>query len=229
MAFTAQNVTEEVRRVIHDEIVTYRWSDDELIDYINAATRQIVSILPDANTIETIETMTASQARQVLPAGGIKFIKVARNYNDGGSQAEGPIRYVEKDALDTFDPDWEYDTTIKSAGTANFFEHYCHDPREPDVYYMYPPSPTGTKRAAIVYSATPTEITVLGDTVPLGDEYRNAIVQYTVYRALTKESRETLPDAFRQELWQNFIGALGLQSQAEQAVTAKNHAPPDGD
>lgn len=226
---TAQDVIDEVRRIIHDETAPYRWEDAELIDYINAATRQIVTILPDANTVETIETIAAQSARQELPAGGIKFIKAARNYNDGGSQAEGPIRYVEKDALDTYDPDWEYDTTIKSAATANFFEHYCHDSREPDVYYLYPPPSTGTKRAAIVYSAIPTTLTAVGDPIPLDDEYLNGVVLYTVYRSLTKEARDTLPTAFRQELWNNFLQGIGLQNRAEGGVSPEVHAPPTGD
>lgn len=226
---TAQEMIDEVRRVIHDENSPFRWDDPEMIDYINAAARQIVTIMPDANTVETVEIISNGVARQVLPAGGIKFIKVSRNYSDNGTAPQGAVRYVEIDALDSFDPDWQYDTSVKATGEANFFEHYCHDPREPDVYYLYPAPPTSIKAAAIVYSAVPTEVTGIGQNFPLNEEYVNAAIMYIVYRCLTKDSRETMPAAFRQELWQNFIGALGLQGQAEQAVTAKNHAPPDGD
>lgn len=226
---TVQEVFNEVRATIHDEESgNYRWSDAELLTYYNAGLRQTVQILPEANTVETIETISNSIARQALPAGGIKFIKASRNYADDGTTAEGPVRYVEKDALDTFDPDWEYDTTVK-ADVANFFEHFCHDSKEPTVYYLYPAPVTAVKKCAIVYSAIPVSATVVGDTVVLADEYFNALVQYVLYRALTKESRDTLPDAYRQELWQNYLAALSIQTQVKGVISPEVDRPPQGD
>lgn len=228
---TAQDIFDEVRRVIHDENpASYRWTDGELIDYLNAADRQIVGLVPDANTVESVETITNDIARQTLPAGGIKFIRASRNYADDGTTPEGVIRFVEKDALDTYNPEWEFDTALKADG-ANFFDHYCHDPREPDVFYLYPPQAAPSKKVAVVYSAIPTAVTATTDTFPLDDEFINAAVQYVVYRALTKESRDTLPSAFRQELWGNFLVALQLESQAEDSVSPGTTAnrPPDAD
>lgn len=223
---TLQTLITEVRRVIHDESVTFRWADAELIDYANAGVRQTVALIPDANTVQTIvDTLTSRVARQSLPAGGLQFIKVARNYADDGTTPQGSVRYVEKDSLDTFEPTWEY-VSAKADG-ANYFEHYCHDPREGDVYYLYPPPVADNKRIAVVYSAIPTTMTVVGDTFVLADDYINAVVQYMTYRALTKESRESLPSAFRQELWQNYLVALGLQTKATESVEPTNHRPPD--
>jgi hypothetical protein len=225
---TVQDVYNEVRRVIHDESAPFRWSDSELLTYVNAAERQTVTFVPDANTIETIiDTLTSRVARQSLPAGGISFIKVSRNYADDGTTPQGVVRYVEKDALDTFEPTWEY-VSAKADG-ANYFEHYCHDSREGDVFYLFPAPAVDNKRVAIVYSAVPTALTDATVTLSLDDVYFNATVQYTIYRALTKESRETLPGAFRQELWQNYLVALGLQKQAEDEVTPANNRAPEGE
>jgi len=223
---TAQNIIDEVRAIIHDSVATFRWSDVELIRYLNAGVRQTISLVPEANAVQSIETIANSIGRQVIPSGGIKFIKAARNYADDGTTPQGPIRVAEKDALDTYDPDWEYDTTIKADG-ANFYEHYCHDPREPKVYYLYPPSTENDKRVAVVYSTVPTALTAVGDTFNLDDEYLNAVTLYVVYRALTKESRQTIPAAYRQELWSNYLSALGLHRQAMQAVSPENNAPPE--
>ena len=225
---TAQNIIDEVRRIIHDEdSAAYRWSNAELIGYLNAGTRQIVQLVPEANTIQEVVTVNNGIARQTLPSGGLVFVKVARNYADDGTTPQGVIRRVEKDALDTYDPDWEYDQTIKS-NVANFFEHYCHDSSEPNVYYLYPPNTDdASKRVALVYAAIPDEMTLVSSTFPLSDQYINAEVQYTVYRALTKESRSTLPDAFRKELWDNFLMALGLQKEARR--NAQPPIPPEGE
>lgn len=223
-----QSVIDEVRRIIHDETATFRWSDAELIDYVNAGNRQTVIFLPEANTIETIEdTLTSRIARQSLPTGGIKFIKVARNYADGGTTPQGVVRFAEKDSLDTYEPDWEY-VSIKVDG-ANYFEHFCHDDNEPAVYFVYPAPVANNKRLAVVYSAIPTLMVLVTDILPLTDTYINALVQYTVYRALTKESRQTLPSAFRQELWQNYRTALGLKKEADAEVSPSNNRAPDGD
>lgn len=227
---TVQQLFDEVRRIIHDtNVSTYRWTDAELIDYLNAATRQIVAFIPEANTVQEVVTISNDIARQVLPAGGIKFIRAARNFADDGTTPQGVIRYVEKDVLDSYDPDWEYDTTIKADG-ANFFEHYCHDPREPTVYYLYPPQAAANKRVAVVYSKTPTTMAGVGDTFVLNDEYINGAIQYVIYRALTKESRDTLPSAFRQELWNNFLTALGLEQEARNSVSTSDpeNRPPGG-
>ncbi len=225
---TAQDIIDEVRRVIHDENPTFRWSDIELLDYINAGIRQTVSLVPEAYTVETVgDTGTSRVARQVLPAGGIKFLKVSRNYADNGTDPQGVVRYVEKDALDSYDPDWEY-VSIKADG-ANYFEHFCHDKREKNVFFLYPAPAADNKRFGLVYSAIPTEVTAVGVNIPLNDEYRNGVVHYTIYRALTKESRETLPDAYRQELWQNYLTALGLQREAEDSASPEQNRPPEGD
>jgi hypothetical protein len=222
---TVQTLIDEVREIIHDTTATYRWADAELIDYCNAGIRQTVILVPEANATESVATISNAIARQAIPSGGIKFMKASRNYADDGTTAQGAIRYAEKDALDSYDPDWEYNTAIKE-DAANFFDHYCHDPREPTVYYLYPPS-SGSKKVAIVYSAVPTAHTAVGNTFSLADEYLNAVIQYMVYRALTKENRDTFPTAFRQELWNNYLQALGLHRKAYEIQSPESNAPPE--
>ncbi len=226
---TVQEVLTEVRYTIHDKDATnYRWPDAELIDYVNAASRQIVQLVPEANVTESIQTITNNIARQSLPSGGIKFIKAVRNVSESdGTTQEGAIRYVEKDVLDSHDPDWEHDTAIKTlAGSSDFFDHYTHDPRSPKVYFLYPPA-SGTAYAEIQYSAIPADLSATDDTIPIADEYLEAYYAYVAFRALTKESRDTMPSAFRQELWNNFLTALGLKTQADQRVSPEANIPPE--
>jgi len=228
MSATVQNVIDEVRFTIQDETATYRWSDAELIKYVNAASRQIVTLVPEANIVETIASVTNNIARQSLPAGGIKFVNAVRNVSEAdGTTQEGPIRYAEKDALDSFDPNWEYDTAIKTiSGSSDFFEAYCHDPRSPKVYFLYPPA-SAQAYAEIQYSAIPTAMTAVGDAIPLGDEYLEGYYTYVSFRALTKEARESMPSEYRTGLWNNFLQALGLKVQADKRVSPEEHTPPE--
>lgn len=229
MSATVQDVFNEVRFTIHDEDSgNYRWTDAELIDYVNAAGRQIVSIVPEANLVTTIISITNNIAKQALPAGGIKFVKVLNNVSPAdGTTIEGAVRQAEKDALDSYDPNWEYDTTIKVVAAAtDFFDHFCHDPRDKKAFYVYPPGST-TVYANTQYSAVPTALTVVGDTIPLDDEYLEAYYTYIVYRALTKESRDSLPSSFRQELWTNFLATLGMKMQSDQRVSPEANMAPE--
>ena len=229
MSATVQDVIDEVRFTIHDETsATYRWTDIELMDYVNAAGRQIVSIVPEANLVTTILTFSNTIAKQALPTGGIKFVKVLNNVSVVDALTiQGAVRQVEKDALDSYDPDWEHDTTIKTlAGSENFFDHFCHDPRDKKAFYVYPPA-SGTAYANVQYSAVPAAITAVGNTIPLDDEYLEAYYGYVTYRALTKESRDTLPTQYRQELWNNFLSALGQKLQGDQRVSPEQNMPPE--
>ncbi len=225
---TGQDLITEVRRIIHDESAAFRWADVELIDYINAGQRAIVVLVPEANLVETVIDLTTSRiARQSLPSGGIKFIKATQNYANDGTTPQGTIRYAEKDALDTYEPTWEF--VSAKADTANYFEHFCHDKREPKVFYLYPAPATDGKRLGILYSANPTELTVVGSTVALSDEYTESLIAYVTYRALTKESRESMPDEFQQGLFKQFLATLGIKRAVEASVSPSEVAAPEGD
>lgn len=229
MSFTVQKVIDQVRYTIHDETAgSYRWTDAELLAYVNAASRQIVTLVPEANLVTTIITITNTIAKQALPTGGIKFVKVLNNVSPAdGTTIQGPVRPAEKDALDSYDPNWEYDTAIKTvSGSADFFDHYCHDPRDKKAFYVYPPGST-TVYANVQYSAIPTEMFTVDDTIPLGDEYIEAYYTYVTYRALTKESRDSMPGAYRQELFNNFMATLGQKMQADARVSPEQHQAPE--
>ena len=106
----------------------------------------------------------------------------------------------------------------------NFFQHYAHLSEEPKVYYVYPPCST-SKFMGVVYSKVPTALTAVGDTYPLADEYINSAVTYVIYRALTKEGRDTLPSAYRQELWENYLNTLALEKASREKVSAMPRPP----
>ncbi len=225
---TGQELITEVRRIIHDESATFRWADAELIDYLNAGQRAIVVLVPEANLIETVVDLGTSRiSRQLLPSGGIKFIKATQNYANDGATAQGTIRYAEKDVLDTYEPTWEF--VSKKADGPNYFEHFCHDNREPKVFYVYPAPATDNKRIGILYSKNPTELSGVGGDVQLSDEYIESLVSYVTYRALTKESRDTMPDQFQKDLYNQFLATLGIKRAVEASVSPSEVAAPEGD
>lgn len=235
---TAQNIVDEVRAQLNDEDTNnLRWTDAEMLRYVNAGQRQIVQFVPEANIIEALTTISAdSDSRQTLPADGVKFIKVAASHDNTNTQRGPAITQVDIDALDSLMPDWQYGRTewprvpnITDVHSGVYFEHYMHDPREPKVYFLYPIPPTsGTIKIYLVYSQLPADLSALSNTFALGDEYQNAMVEYIQYRALSKDGRYGGGVELRRELWNNFRQALGLKIEQEARVGPGASQPPAG-
>lgn len=235
---TGQDIVDEARAQLNDEDTSnFRWTDAEMLRFVNAGQRQTVTFLPEANIIEAQVTIAAdSGPRQTLPADGIKFIKVANNFDTTNSVRGPALRYAEMDALDAFFPEWGYSETelprvpnFEDQYTEVRFEHYMHDPREPKVYYLYPfPSTINTNDIMLVYSQLPADLTALGDTVVLTDEYQNAMIDYVIYRALSKDGRYGVSSDRRRELWDNYLRSLGFKVQQEVRVDPKTNSPPEG-
>ena len=77
---TVADVIARVREQLNDTVDgSLRWSDAELIEYINDGLRKTVSIKPEANVIERLFYPVDEGALQKLPADAVKFIKVAGN------------------------------------------------------------------------------------------------------------------------------------------------------
>lgn len=221
---TAQAAIDRARYQLHDADAV-RWSDAELLAYLNDGLRQIVTIKPEANTLEALFTPADTSALQTLPAGGVKFIKATFNEAAGGGKTAS-IRFCEKDVLDTFLPGWSSDAPI-APNADSYYEHYMHDPRDPTRFYLYP-QPAPAYPLWIMYTAVPTELTLTTDTFPLADQYLEAASQYIVYRALTKEGRYSVgPEARRRELWEAFLTVLGVKRQVTREVSPDTNRPPE--
>ena len=225
---TVQNVIDRVRRQLNDEdAAAYRWSLNELVAYVNDGMRQTVAIKPESNIVEVLFTPASTAPLQTLPANAVKFIKATTNaIGTVGAEVPGdPIRLCEKDVLDTFSPDWTRTDPAGDVPAGGRYSHYMHDKRDPTRFYLYP-RPSVAAKLWLEYAALPNEVTALVDDFPLSDQYLDAVVQYVLYRALTKDGRYSQgPDTKRQQLWQAYIQALGLSRQVTQSVTPEEHKP----
>ncbi len=242
---TGQNIVDEVRAQINDEDTNnLRWSDAEMLRYVNAGQRQIVHFVPESNIRTDIVSVSSdSDARRTIPAGGIKFIRASSldSINELPDDS-GVMREVELDAMDTLFPEWQY-TQVEQPrvprpadflGSGNSkFEHYMHDPREPKVFYIWPPPPTSGSIGGlgVTYVDLPSDLAALANTFALRDEYQNAMVIYVTYRCLRKDGRHGGGVTLRKSMWDDFRSALGLQIEATERVSPENprNAPPTGD
>ena len=226
---TARDIIREVRDQLDDREPPFRWNDDELFRYVKAGERQIVTLVPEANIVEELVTPDGPGSRQTVPPGGVKFIKVNCNATTDPVARGATVRYAEKDAIDSLDPSWESAaSTAIDLSYGDYYKNYMHDPREPRVYYLYPaPEDPADRAYYLVFCQIPAAPADVNKDLTLDDSYYNALVDFTLYKALTKEGRNSGSTMEAERLWENFLRSLGIKSSAQRSVSPEIYRPPE--
>lgn len=183
-----------------------RWTQAELLNYLNDAQRQVVLFRPDAKAVNTAFTCV-NDAKQTLPADGLRLINILRN-TDGRA-----VTKVDRMILDVQLPNW-YETNAAADGV----KHYVYDALDPKNFYVFP-VPPANHEIDIVYAIAPVDIVISNystDTQVIGidDIYANALMDYMLYRAYQKDSE--FANINRAGVYyQSFTQSLGIKSQAD--------------
>ena len=215
MSIAAQALIRRVVETLQDT-TSIRWPVAELVRYLNDGQREIIVHRPDA-MVTNASVSLASGTKQSLPANGAKLIDVVRN-SAGNKRA---IRMCAREILDAQSPGWH------NLSGVNEIVHFMFDPRDPKVFYVYPPAAASGASVDLVYSALPTDITepaagtdfaaVTGN-ISVPDIYSNALQDYVLYRAYTKDSQYAGNEARAQARYAAFANALGIEIKATVAV-----------
>lgn len=185
-----------------------RWTERELVDWLNDGQRVIARYLPAAcarvdalklraGTKQSLETILAAS---VLPGDGStpsdvrgkQLLDVIRNMGANGTTPGRAIRVSARDVLDAAAPDWH-------TRSSSVLTDYVYDPRVPTVFWVYPGVPsTGTVWAEISYLANPNEVAYTADSmrldggstvkISIDDQYVDDLVNYMLARANLKEA-----------------------------------------
>jgi len=159
-----------------------RWTSSEVLDWLDDGQREVVMLRPEAGAANESVSLTTG-TKQSIPAAGISFIDAIRNTSGRA------VRVVSREILDSQRPGWHTDTGSTT------IQHFTFDPRDPKRFYVYPPAASGAS-LDIVYSKSPAALT-RGGTAPnqtcstaigIDDVYANALVDYALYRAYSKDA-----------------------------------------
>ena len=185
MTIAASSIIRRVVETMQDN-TSVRWPVAELVRYLNDGQREVVLYRPDS-MVTNATVALVSGAKQAIPSTGSKLIDVIRN--TAGTKRS--VRMTMRNILDTQSPNW-YNLT----GVTEIL-HYMYDPRDPKVFYVYPPAAASGASVEVVYSAYPTDIAEPADgavysavtgNISLPDIYGNVLADYILYRAYTKDS-----------------------------------------
>jgi len=213
---TGTNIIDRARLTLQDSSGV-RWTDAELLIYINDAQREIVNFRPESTaTHANLQLSTGTE--QTLPSGGLRLIKVTRNMSGTASDATGAksIRIVEEDLLNSIEPDWHDPTVTGSSAHGSIIKNYLFDPDDPKKFYVYPGVASGSNAyVELIYSKLPTDLSSVSSTIDLEDTYGNAILNFVLYRAYLKDAEFAGNQQRTATHYQLFIGSISGGGNAE--------------
>lgn len=214
---SAQAVISRVKTLLQDPD-NIRWPQSELILWISDAQREIASYKPDA-FVQTSVVMLAAGSKQSLPADGVTLIDVIRNMGTTGTAPGRAPRLVSREILDAQLPNWHTD------GPSAEVKHYVFDPANQKTFYVQPPQPASERGSLeLVYAAAPVEVTANGNLV-LDDTWINAITNYVMHRAYSKDAEYAANANLAAAYYQAFIAQMTGRSVGETVHDVNRNSP----
>lgn len=212
MAATVGELLTRARRILQEVAVDgTRWTNEELLDWLNEAYAAIVDIRPGANPI-VAELACVAGTRQSLPGEAERLIDVVRN--TAPAAAGLAVTKTAREALDALRRRWHGEAQSES------IELFMFDELSPRHFYVYPPA-TATAKLEIIYSKVPAAHAAeqaspaSSELLRLADTYAPILLDMVLARAFSKDA-EAAANLQRATMHsQSAQAALGLKIQAD--------------
>lgn len=200
---TPNEVITEVRRLIQDTKVPYRYSDAVLLGFVNQTLKRMVMLRPDLFAVIGDIPTTADTVLQSCPVDSIRLIEIFQ-VKDGDAITE-----VNRETLDRTAPSWQREA---SGQPVNFMRHV----RNPNRFFVYPRPSAGVVLIG-EYAQTPPDYTLDQEIVYPIDAYFPAVVDGVVFLAESIDNEHV--NSGRAKLFQDaFVQGLGVSLQSR-AIT----------
>lgn len=206
-------------RTLLQDTTSVRWALTELQSALNEAYRETLIFRPDSNTLTGTFTCAAGP-RQVLTTGfanATRLVAVVRNV--AATSNKYATHLIDRRVLDGQRRGWYTETPSVSV------EQYMFDARQPREFLVYPPATT-LAQLEVLYAQVPTPHTLtteqLGNSataevIRIDDTFANALLDYILYRAYTKDSEQQGNAARAVAHYQAFQNSLGVSAQVNAA------------
>ena len=222
MPFAARDVMKRAATTLQD-VDGVRWPATELHGYLNDGLREIVALKPNANT-KTVTLSLASGTLQTLPAQYTVLSRVVRNIDSAGTGGRAVRPIADRSIMDAQIPGWQHSEVLPFAKTV---VHVIHDMVNPRAFCVVPgnngagqiEAVVGAIPAAVPLPASPTSFDDYTATVDIPDLYQNALVDYMLYRAHSKDNGMPNAAARAQAHFELFRGALTNLANAESGIS----------
>lgn len=212
----ASETISRVTDILQDK-TNVRWTEPEIIQWIDDAQREVVMYRPEAYSVNTSFQMRANQTKQLLPLSAMRLLDVIRNMGNGATAGRA-IRLINREILDAQRPDWHLDTA------SDEIKHYMFDSRDPRTFYVYP-KPSTASFIEVLYTAIPTKLSNSSSAISVRDDFLNSLVDYVCFRAYTKDAEYAANGQRAIAHYQAFATAMGIKSQVDTAFGPSANSP----
>ena len=218
MTTTVTTVIDSVKTTLQEtETEGVRWTNAELIDYLNDACRFLAENEPDAFS-DNSEFECVVGTRQELPINATRLIDIVRNLE--GKKL--PLFTTEQSTLNCTRPSWHSENPTTQQ------ELFFSDDRDPKRFYVYPPAKAGSL-LEIVCTLNPRihltkEAQDKETTMQMNDRYVPAIMNFILFRAFDKDSDSSGNFNRAQTYLRNAYTSLGIKMQNTGRISPNNEA-----
>ena len=196
---TPNEVITEVRRLIQDTKVTFRYSDTVLLGFVNQTLKKMAVLRPDLFAVIADFTTVANTVLQSCPTYSLRLMQIFQIKNGDA------VTEVSKETLDQMYPNWVNEV----AGIpVNFMRHV----RNPNKFFVYPRPSSGVILVG-EYAQSPATYAINDIVALLPDAYLTSVVEGTVYLAESVDNEHV--NSGRAKLFQDaFVQGLGVGLQS---------------
>lgn len=200
-------VIRRVRQILQDPD-GIRWDDTELLDWFNDGRRE-AAVLDPREFAKRLPVALQYGTLQKLPAEAYRLLRVERNNAAGSTRST--IYPVDLRVLAAVHSGWDnpdvypYDRDVIN---------YAVDPDEPDTFHVFPGN-DGTGQVEAIVAVLPPDATTLTDPLGVRDLLINAMADYVLYRAFSKDADYSGNGERAASHYAMFASALGAKSTSE--------------
>ena len=196
-----------------------KYSAADLLGWLNMGQRAIVREKPTAYPVRAAVSTTAG-LWSTLPAASFLLLGVTMNMGTTGTTPGAPITLVERKWIDAVLPTW---TTVTASTTT---EHVIYDPDVNPLEFSVYPQATGTAKIEIITADRPADILITAS-ILIGDEYAEALLDYVLFRAFSRDADYVENSQRAIAHWQNYLMVVGKLDEKTMENVAKKGQGPD--
>lgn len=185
-----------------------RWTKPELLLYLSEGQREAARLNPETTATTRSIQLTKGSTRHRLPDDAGTLIDITRNMGPDGVTPGYPITVMDRETVDRVDP-----RRHLSAGKTKI-KHYSYNPANSMEFETYPKaSASENVYIEAVFSVIASDLTSENDALTVIDKYNNALTEYVLSRAYSKDAQYAGEGGRANKHLGMFFANLGLTSK----------------
>ena len=197
MAFTPDTVIQDVRRLVQDSTIPYRYSDTHMLGVFNQAMKRLCVLRPDLFAYITTMNLVAGTI-QTAPADCYRVIDLLLD------AAGNNVNEINREALDLMFNTWQ---TGAQGSCTNWMRHV----RNPVQFFVYPPS-ANNQQVTIEYAQVPRSYAQTDAVTLPSDAFYPALMDCCVW-LIESVDNEHANSGRAKMFYDSFIQQIGLSAQ----------------